>query len=113
MAITVTWSVMGMKRDTATGGVNEVRWQCVAQADTGEAASEAGKLKLTPDADAADFIAFEDLTEATVIGWVKDALTAEEVTRIEEDRTARVQERVARNATQANGVPWAAAAPTE
>lgn len=109
MAITVTWSVMDMKRDAATGGVKEVRWQCIAQADTGESATEAGKATLTPDADAPDFIAFEDLTEAVVIGWVKDALTAEEVTRIEEDRTAKVQERVDRNAAEATGVPWSTA----
>lgn len=112
MAITVTWSVTDMKRDAATGGVKEVRWQCIAQADTGESAVEAGKLICTPDPDAEGFVAFEDLTEELVLGWVKasDEVDADE---IEANRTGKVEAQIARKTAEANGVPWAAAAPAE
>jgi hypothetical protein len=106
MAITVTWSVLDMKRDAATGGVKEVRWQCVAEADTGESAVEAGKLLLEPDATAEDFIAYEDLTEEVVLGWVKgqEGFDADE---IETNRTGKVEAQIARNTAEATGMPWA------
>jgi hypothetical protein len=122
MAITVTWSVLDMKRDAATGGVKEVRWQCAAEADTGESAVEAGKFTCTPDPDAADFVAYEDLTEAVVLGWVKDALDAAAAAEnsdtkssaaIEAARTAKVEARLARDAATASGMPWAPVEPAE
>jgi len=106
MAITVTWSVLDMKRDAATGGVKEVRWQCLAQADTGESAVEAGKLLLEPDADAEDFIAFEDLTEEVVLGWVKGQ-EGFDAGDIEENRRGKVQGQIDRAAADATGMPWA------
>lgn len=108
MAITVTWSISDMKRDAATGGVKEVRWQCIAQADTGESAVEAGKYICTPDADAEGFVAFEDLTEELVLGWVKasDEVDADE---IEANRTGKVEAQIARKTAEANGLPWAPA----
>ena len=114
MTINVSWTISSMKRDTATGGVNEVRWQCTAQADTGESAVESGKLRLTPDADAADFVAYDDLTEATVLGWVYDSLiegeeTADEAkARIAANRTGKVEAQIARKAAETTGMPWAA-----
>ena len=113
MAITVTWSVLDMKRDAATGGVKEVRWQCVAQADSGESAVEAGKYTCEPDPDAADFVAYEDLTEAIVLGWVKDDLGADAVTEIETNREGKVQAQIARKTAEATGMPWAPADASE
>lgn len=108
MAITVTWSVLDMKRDAATGGVKEVRWQCKAEADTGESAVEAGKYMCTPDPDAADFVAYEDLTEEIVLGWVKGQENFNP-TAIETDRTGKVEAQIARKTAEATGLPWAPA----
>jgi hypothetical protein len=108
MAITVTWSVLDMKRDAATGGVKEVRWQCVAQADTGESAVEAGKYICTPDPDAEGFVAFEDLTEELVLGWVK-AQDGFDAAEIEANRTGKVEAQIARKTAEATGLPWAPA----
>ena len=113
MAITTTWKINNMVRDTVTGGVSVVYYECVAQADTGESAVEGGKLRLEPDASAPDFVAYDDLTEATVLGWVYDSLkegdeTAEEAkARIESNRTGKVQGQIDRKASQASGTPWA------
>ena len=115
MATTVTWSVLDMKRDAASGGVKEVRWQCLAEADTGERAVEAGKLLLEPDSTAEDFIAYSDLTEEIVLGWVYNSLiTGEEtadqaMTRIEQNRISKVEAQIARKTADATGLPWAAA----
>jgi hypothetical protein len=108
MAITITWSVLDMKRDATTGGVKEVRWQCVAEADTGESAVEAGKYTCTPDPDDANFVAFEDLTQDVVLGWVKDSDDVD-ATAIEENRKGKVEAQIARKTAEATGLPWASA----
>jgi len=114
MAITKTWSVSNMVRNESDGGVITVYWSCVAASDgtPSYTATEGGKLRLTPDADADDFVAYADLTEATVLGWVYDSLiegdeTADEAkARIEADRTAKVQGQIDRAAAQSEGMPW-------
>ena len=116
MAITVTWSVTDMKRDVASGGVKLVHWQCIATDGTHTecTATDGGKLRLEPDASADGFVAYDDLTEATVLGWVYDSLiegeeTADEAkARVAANRTGKVEAQVARKAAGANGIPWAA-----
>lgn len=111
MAISTTWSVSNMVRNESDGGVLTVYWSCVASDGT-YSATEGGKLRLTPDASADDFVAYADLTEATVLGWVYDSLvegeeTATEAkTRIETDRTGKVQGQIDRAAAQSEGMPW-------
>ena len=114
MAITNTWSVTNMTHVDADGGVVKAYWSCIAASDTTPSytASEGGKLLCTYDASAADYIAYADLTEANVLGWiytsliVDDETAAEAKARIEANRTARVQDQIDRAATQAEGVPW-------
>ena len=100
MAITYTWSVPMTERNLADGGVTVAHWHCSA-VDGDYSASSYGTVCFTPDADAADFIAYDSLTEADVIGWVQtnvgqstveDALSAQ----IEADKTP----------TTGTGVPW-------
>ena len=111
MAITTNWSVNNMVRQDADGGVVTVYYSCVASDGT-YSATEGGKLRLTPDASADDFVAYTDLTEATVLGWVYDSLVEGEETateakeRIEADRTAKVQGQIDRAAAQSEGKPW-------
>ena len=114
MAITNTWSVTNMQRTDADGGVVKAYWSCVATSDTTPSytASEGGKLICTYDASAAGFIAYADLTEADVLGWIwtslieGDETAAEAKARIEANRTSRVQGQIDRAATQAAGIPW-------
>mgnify|MGYP006095781477 FL=1 len=122
MAITNTWSVTDMTHVDADGGVVKAYWSCTAGNVTGQdpsgadqydyTAVEGGKLTCTYDASAAGYIAYADLTEADVLGWVhtsliEDAETAAEAkARIEANRTSRVQGQIDRAATQAAGVPW-------
>jgi hypothetical protein len=116
MAQTTTWKINDMVRDDATGGVKTVYWECQVSDDTHTecSATEGGKLRLEPDATAADFVAYADLTEATVLGWVYDSLiegeeTADEAkARIETNRQGKVTAQVARKTAEASGMPWAA-----
>ena len=116
MAQTTTWKINDMKRATDTGAVDTVYWECRVTDDDHPdcTATEGGKLRLTPDPDAADFIAYADLTEATVLGWVYDSLiegdeTATEAKeRIEANRQGKVTAQVARKTGESSGMPWAA-----
>ena len=114
MAQTTTWKILNMKRATDTGAVDTVYWECRVQDDTDTEcqAVEGGKLRLDPDPDAADFIAYADLTEATVLGWVYNSLikgdeTADEAkARIEANRQGKVTAQIARKTAEASGMPW-------
>ena len=114
MAITTTWSVGDMTHVDADGGVVLAYWSLVAASDAGggETATEGGKNRFTYDASGSGFIAYKDLKESDVLGWIYEANkqgdeTADEYkARIEAERTAKVQAQIDRNATQATGVPW-------
>ena len=114
MAITNTWSVTNLQHTDADGGVFLVYWSMVAQSDgtPSYSASEGGKLRCEYDASSSSYIAYADLTEADVLGWIwtsliEDEETAEEAkARIEADRDGKVQKQIDAAATTASGVPW-------
>jgi len=116
MAINTTWSVGDMTHKDSDGGVSIVYWSLTAQSDgtPSYSAQEGGKLRCTADPSASDYIAYADLTEANVLGWVYDSLktgdetAAEAKKRIEDERTAKVQGQIDRAAADSTGVPWAA-----
>ena len=111
MAITATWSVNDMTHKDSDGGVFLVYWSLTATDGT-YSAQEGGKLRCTADPSASDYIAYADLKESDVLGWVYDSLkegdetTAEAKKRIEDERTAKVQGQIDRAAANSSGVPW-------
>ena len=111
MAITTTWSVNDMTHKDSDGGVSIVYWSLTATDGT-YSAQEGGKQRCTYDASASDYIAYADLTEADVLGWVYDSLIVDDETaaeakaRIEAERTAKVQGQIDRAAANSSGVPW-------
>ena len=129
MAITTTWKINNMTHVDADGGVILVYWQLLAVNDEeydestgkgGETASDGGKDRFEYDASDSGFIAYKDLKESDVLGWVYEANkgegsggpadeTADEYkTRIETERTAKVQAQIDRKAAQSDGLPWSA-----
>ena len=122
MAINITWTVSNMTHVDADGGVILAYWSLVAASDGegGETATEGGKARFTYDASASGFIAYDDLKESDVLGWIWEANkgpsnggpedeTAEEYkARIEAERTAKVQAQIDRKAAQSDGLPWSA-----
>ena len=111
MAITTTWSVSDMTHKDSDGGVSLAYWSLTATDGT-YSAQEGGKLRCTADPSASDYIAYADLTEADVLGWVYSSLIVDDETaaeakaRIEAERTAKVQGQIDRAAANSTGVPW-------
>jgi hypothetical protein len=111
MAITTTWSVNDMTHKDSDGGVFLVYWSLTATDGT-YSAQEGGKLQCTANPSASDYIAYADLTEADVLGWVYSSLIVDDETaaeakaRIEAERTAKVQGQIDRAAANSSGVPW-------
>ena len=103
-----TWTISTLERELSDGGVVVAHWRATASETVGEgdeavtySASNYGTCGFTPDPSASDFIAYDSLTEADVIGWVQaeldqDAIEASLAAQIEADK----------NPTQAAGVPW-------
>ena len=94
------WSIVNMERNTADGGVVVAHWRVSAE-DGDYTASAYGTVGFTPDASADGFIAFENLTEADVLGWVYA-----EVDQAETE--AALAANIAEQKTPAttDGVPW-------
>ena len=123
MAITTTWGINKMTHVNADGGVILVTWALLAANDEaydedtgkgGETATDGGKNRFEYDASSSDFIKYDALKESDVLGWIyeankEDDETADEYkTRIEAERTAKVQAQIDRKAVQSDGLPWSA-----
>ena len=98
--MTTTWSIGQMDRNAANGGVIVAHWR-VEAVDGEHSASAYGSAGFTPDASAADFKPYDQLTEADVLAWVwgsvdKDAAEASLAQQIEAKK----------NPVTLNGLPW-------
>ena len=101
MAITTTWKIANLERETEDGFVFTAHY--TVNADDGTYTSGAyGSLGFErPD----NLVPFSQLTEATVIGWVKEKLGKEKATEIEAALQSQINEQ--KHPTKAAGVPWA------
>lgn len=99
-----TWTISTMDRNVSDGGVTQVYWRVVDSETVGDvtyAASSYGSFSCTPDPSSEDFIAYADLTEDVVLGWVHA-----EVDQVEVE--ARLAADIAEQKTPVTevGVPW-------
>ena len=100
MAVTYTWSVANTERNLSDGGITVIHWRCTG-VDGDYTASNYGTTSHTYDADAADFIAYDSVTEADAIAWAQAALDQSAIeTAISDDIAAQ------KNPTTGDGVPW-------
>jgi hypothetical protein len=100
MSTTFTWNIANLERETSDGCVYAAHYVVNAADDTYSAGAY-GSLGLERGD---TLVPFADLTEATVVGWVKEKLTAEKVTEIEAALQAQLDEQ--RQPTKAGGLPW-------
>jgi len=98
----MNWTIAQLERNTSDDGVVIAHWR-VSKTDGTNTVSCYGTESFIPDASAAGFVPFADLTEADVISWVTTAL---DTTAIEASLDAQLVE--ATTPTTAVGVPWAA-----
>ena len=92
MAITKTWQVNTMERDLSDGHVNKVIYRVIGKDGKTEKDRATGEVNFTkPSSLPSDFVAYDKLDEATVLGWVKTAIGEDGVLAIEkaiEDKIA-------------------------
>ena len=94
------WTIANLERNTADGGVFVAHWRVTAE-DGEYTASSYGTQSFTPDPTSADFIAFEALTEADVLGWVHAEVS-------QDDTEASIQAKLDEMAAPQTvvGMPW-------
>ena len=99
-----TWTIANLERNVADGGVTVAHWRVTESETVGEdtfTASAYGTVGFTPDASADGFVAYDSLTEATVLGWVQ--------AEVDQDATeAALTANIAgqKNPVSADGMPW-------
>ena len=99
---TFTWAIANLERETADGFVFTAHYTIAANDDAYSSSAYGSIGFQRPD----NLIPFADLTEETVIGWVKEALGGDEkVTEIEAALQGQIDEQ--RSPSKAAGVPWA------
>lgn len=99
MSSTTTFHVANLDRNTADGKVTTIHYT-VDATDGTYSAGAYGSIGVDGDL----VTPYKDLTEAVVIGWVKDQLGADKVTEIEAALEAQLEEK--RAPKVAAGVPW-------
>lgn len=94
---TITWTIAQLDRQTSDGLVTTAHWRV----DAVDGDYSAGSYGTVGFERGETFIAYDSLTEAQVIAWVKDKL---EVADIAAGLTAQIAAKKA--PTTATGVPW-------
>lgn len=93
-----------LDRNATDGLVVTAHWT-VSKTEGEHTASAYGSIGLPEkDADDASFVAFDDLTEAQVVEWVKDAMGEEQVTSLEARLDSQLEELVTPKVV--SGTPW-------
>jgi hypothetical protein len=97
---TFTWTINNCENEVATGGITVAHWRVVAE-DGDYTASSYGTVGFSPNASDSGFIAYDSVTEATVLGWVYGVINKAETeaalqAKIDADKTP----------TTASGTPW-------
>ena len=96
MTITNTWSVVSMDCYPELDGQTDVVFVChwtLNGTDGEHTGGVYGSVGLTLDPEAT-YVPYADLTEAQVIGWVKEALGEESVTSYEENVAQQIANQI-------------------
>tara|TARA_R100001463_G_scaffold97976_1_gene152488 strand:+ start:43 stop:357 length:315 start_codon:yes stop_codon:yes gene_type:complete len=103
MATTTTWKIGNLERETADGYVYTAHYTVNATDETYSAGAYGSVGFEKPET----LVPFADLTEETVVGWVKAKLNEENednVSNVEAALQAQLDEQKA--PTKASGTPW-------
>ena len=95
----MNFSISTLESNT-DGGVIVAHWS-VSKTEGENVATSYGTVGFTPDASAEGYVAYDSLTEETVIGWVQEALDTEE---LEASLDADLAEQA--NPSVTVGTPW-------
>lgn len=100
-----TWTIAAMDYDVSSGGktnvVTTVHWRCT-KVDGDNSGLSYGTVGLGAVGDS--FVEWDDITEATAIGWAKAAIGDEQVAAVEAAIDAQIAEKA--TPTAGTGVSW-------
>lgn len=103
-----TWTIANLERNLSDGGVTVAHWRVTESETVGSGdsavtytASSYGTCGFTPDASDSAFVAYDSLTEATVLGWVQADV---DQSATEAALTANIEAQ--KNPVSADGMPW-------
>ena len=105
--MTTNWQIFDTKSTIATGLITKVIYGCTVQLEN-NIERKIGEIDVVGDTTAPGFIAYSELTEEVITGWVKSSLGAEQVTVIETELQNKLTTTIAARAavTEKNGLPW-------
>jgi hypothetical protein len=105
MTTTIKWEVNTMERDISDGYVSKVIYRVKGIDDSEEKSRETGEVNFTkPSSLPSDFVAYDKLTEAIVLGWVTTTLGTDKVSSIETKIKADIA--LINTPVTAVGKPW-------
>ena len=101
MAITKKWEINTLERELADGYVKKVIYRIKGIDGSEEKARRTGEVELEKPK---TLIPYKDLTESTVLGWVKTKLGTDEVTAIEKSLEDEIK--LINTPVTETGKPW-------
>ena len=107
MAYSYTWEIneSNMISDVSDGFISTIVYRVKGMDGSEEKARATGQIDLTkPSSLPSDFIAFNSVTKAKCLEWVKAAVGATQVTAIENSLKAEID--LINTPTERVGVPW-------
>ena len=104
------WKIAACDRTVSLGGeadvITTVHWNVKDEetvSDVVHSGSLYGSVGIDTS-DLSDFTAYDDVTESVAVEWAKEALGADEVTRLETDVASQIT--LSKTPTHGTGVPW-------
>ena len=101
------WSITSAHRDPSTGGVKNASWKLTVDVVDGDmqwTEENTGQCTFEPDPDAEGFVAFNDITEQMMLGWVWERFPkADRETTI---RATALAKKLSVEQETESGLPW-------
>ena len=102
-----TWSIVQLDYDVSldskTNVVTNIHWDCTDTDADGNHGRTYGSTGIPTD-DLSDFTAYDDITEANAIAWLKSALGEDGVSDQEDSVAAQIA--VLKTPVNGSGKPW-------
>lgn len=112
MAITYTWAVTGMKVTNVgseTNYVVQTYWTKTGTDENGNTGTFSGATPFAPNPSQPDFIPFDQLTQATVLGWIQPLVTGSYEDHVNNVIAEQIAVKV--NPVTEPALPWAPPTP--
>src|SRR6056300_229666 len=97
-----TWEVTGLKT-TTDGGVVQTYWKKIGTDENGNTGTFSGATPFDVDPTDPNYIPFDNLTEADVLGWIQAVV----VDGYEEHVNGQIQKQIDQQTIVEAAMPWA------